>query len=232
MFIAHERDVEPGWIGERAAERGFDVDVCEVRRAANAPAMRWPDPREFALIVPLGSAESAYDDALPWLPGELTMLREAVAADVPVFGICFGAQILARALGGHVGPAPRPEVGWFSIDTTAPDLVPAGPWLQWHLDAFTLPPGATVLARSDVGIQAYRHGRRLGVQFHPEVTPSILAAWIRGGAAALRRAQVDAGAFQAETERRVPQARAAAYDLFDQVWAAIGHRRYRRTSGL
>ncbi|HSK91865.1 MAG TPA: type 1 glutamine amidotransferase [Euzebyales bacterium] len=215
LFIAHEADVAPGYIGDAAAARGFTVERFDVWTAD------LPDPTGYDLIVPLGSAEAAYDDAVPWLDGELAFLRRAVDHDVAVFGICFGAQALARALGGRVCPAAPPEVGWFRIDSVAPDTIAPGPWLEWHFDALTPPAGATTLARSAAGVQAYHRGRTLGVQFHPEVSPEILAEWIAGSRDRLAEIGVDAEAFQRETRRRVPQARRAAAVLFDRVLARL-----------
>lgn len=215
LFIAHEADVAPGYIGDAAAARGFAVERCDVWTADP------PDPGEYDLIVPLGSAESAYDDRVTWLAGELDLIRRAVASQVPVFGICFGAQLLARALGGDVRPAERPEVGWFRVDTAAEDVVATGPWLEWHFDTLTPPAGATVFARSAAGVQAYQHGRTLGVQFHPEVSPEILASWIAGSRDRLAAIDVDADAFLRETRRRAPQARRAAAVLFDRVLSRL-----------
>jgi GMP synthase-like glutamine amidotransferase len=97
---------------------------------------------------------------------------------LPYLGVCFGAQVLAAALGGTVERAPRPELGWVSIETVAPDLIASGPWFQWHRDRFTVPPGGTALAHNDVGVQAFRIGQSVGVQFHPEVDTLLLRSWL------------------------------------------------------
>ncbi|CAN5886745.1 type 1 glutamine amidotransferase [soil metagenome] len=212
LFISHEADVLPGYLGAAAHRHGIAVDVCDLW-AGDA----LPNPSDHDLIVPLGSAAAAYDDSVPWLAAELAYLRGAVAQDVPIFGVCFGAQALARALGGAVRAALRPEVGWYTVDTDAPDLIAPGPWLEWHFDALTPPPGARVLARSAAGVQAYAFGRHLAVQFHPEVTPAILDDWIAAAHDTLVRHGIDIPAFVEETRRRVPEARAAAHLLFDRA---------------
>lgn len=107
----------------------------------------------------LGSRRSAYDDTVPQLAEELAFTRAALAADVPLLGVCFGGQLLARALGAEVWRMAEPEIGWVAIDTAAPALVPPGPWLAWHADAFAVPRGAERLARTDRAVQAFRHGR-------------------------------------------------------------------------
>src|SRR5919106_1472611 len=142
LFISHEADVAPGYIGEAAQERGFAVERLDIWETP------LPDPGSYDLIVPLGSAEAAYDGAVPWLAGELEFLRRATQAGVPVFGICFGAQVLSRALGGSVRLAAQPEVGWFTIDSEAVHDIAPGPWLEWHFDTLMPPDGAKVLARS------------------------------------------------------------------------------------
>jgi GMP synthase (glutamine-hydrolysing) len=222
LFIVQEADAGPGYLDEAARARGFAVEQCAIWKE------QLPDPGSYDLIVPLGSSEAAYDDDVVWLADELAFLREAIALDVPVFGICFGAQALARALGGTVRPAEQPEVGWFTIDTrvhgTDAGVISPGPWLEWHFDTLTPPEGAQILARSPTGIQAYQHGRAFGVQFHPEVSPDILASWIAGSTQQLEELGVDAVGFQRETERRATQARLAAHDLFDQVLRCLGLR--------
>jgi GMP synthase (glutamine-hydrolysing) len=217
LFIVQEADAGPGYLDEAAGARGFAVEQCAIWKE------QLPDPGSFDLIVPLGSSEAAYDDDVVWLADELAFLREAIALDVPVFGVCFGAQALARALGGTVGRAERPEVGWFTINSTDEDVISPGPWLEWHFDTLTPPAGAQILARSPTGIQAYQHGRAFGVQFHPEVSPEILASWI-AGSTQLEELGVDAAGFQRETERRATQARSAAHDLFDRVLSRLGVR--------
>lgn len=217
LFLSHESDVLPGYLGEAARRRDITVDVWDAWRGAPPPS-----PAGYDLLVPLGSAASAYDDTVPWLASELDLLDTAARSGVPVFGVCFGAQALARVLDGAVAPADLPEVGWYTIETTAPDLIAPGPWLEWHFDALTPPPGAEVLATSAAGVQAWRRDRVLGVQFHPEVTPGILDAWARAAPEKLCAAGVDGEALRAETRRRAGPARVAALDLFDRVLGALG----------
>ena len=217
LFICHESDVDPGYLGDAARRRGFAVDTCPLWEGASLP-----DPLGFDLIVPLGSAEAAYDDDVPWLAAELDHLQRAVAADVAVFGVCFGAQAVARVLGGSVRRAEQHEVGWTSIATTAPELVEPGPWFEWHFDTLTPPPGAATLARSSAAVQAFARDRVVGVQFHPEVTGDIVEAWTVSSGHKLRRVGVDPDQLVAETRRRAPRARERALRLFDRVIARLG----------
>jgi GMP synthase (glutamine-hydrolysing) len=213
LFIQHQDDVPPGLVGDRAEQRGVDVEVLRA-----APG-RYPDPRAYDFVVCLGSGAAAYDDTVPWLHDEHAFLRAAVTADVPVLGICFGSQILSRVLGGTVQPCPRPEIGWMRITSSAPALVDPGPWLAWHFDCLTPPPGARELARSPLATQAFSAGRHLGVQFHPEALPAAVASWAAANAGSLDRLGLSADGLVAETRRRLPAARRRAHALFDRFLA-------------
>jgi GMP synthase-like glutamine amidotransferase len=117
-----------------------------------------------------------------------------------VLGVCFGGQLLARALGGSVGRSPAPEIGWCEVDSDDATMVPGGPWFQWHFDRLTPPPGATELARNGSATQAFVQGRALGLQFHPEVDVALVEQWIaedHGGD--MTRLGLDAGDLRART---------------------------------
>jgi GMP synthase-like glutamine amidotransferase len=179
-----------------------------------------PDPRQFAFVASLGSANSPNQTDKPAVVDELRLLERAVAADVPVLGLCFGGQALAAVLGGTVEAAPEPELGWHELETRDPEQVPAGPWLQWHYDRFTVPAGAEELARTPVGSQAFRHGRHLGVQFHPESTIEQVSVWARKDAQRTARYGVSDGVALLEAGRAHQSAAAdAAYALFDAFWS-------------
>ena len=136
------------------------------------------DPRDYGLLVSLGSEFAAFDDSVPWLEREIRLFRAAGEADVPHLGICFGGQLLARTLGGESFRGGQAEIGWPPTWTRDSALVSEGPWFQWHCDTFTPPPDATVIAETDAGPQVYVVGRSMGVQFHPEVTPEIMENWV------------------------------------------------------
>lgn len=211
LFIQHQDDCPPGYVGDRARQRGFELDVVE------AASGEFPDPRDYDLVVPLGSDDAAYDDTVGYLPAEHRLLDAAVGAGVPVFGICFGAQLLARTLGGRVWQAEGPEIGWLRPEITEPDLVEQGPWLVWHLDVMSCPPGGTELARTPVALQAFRYGPHVGVQFHPEAVPASAAVWADHYSSSLAELGIDPGTLLAETWRDRDEARQRGYRLFDRV---------------
>ena len=173
-FLQHSATDVPGVVGDHLDGLGF---ACSSHRADHGPGAL-PAPGTFDLLVVMGSIESVTDPSVPWIAPERGLVARTVGDGVPVLGICFGGQLLAQVLGGTVARAARPEIGWVTLDTDAPDLVPAGPWLDWHEDAFTCPPGAEALARTDVSLHAFAHGPHLGLQFHPEVTRPIVEGWI------------------------------------------------------
>lgn len=212
LFLQHQDDCGPGYLGDRAPELGFTVEVAHLARGA-----RPEDPRRFAMVVPLGSDDSVLDASVDYLADERAFLEEAVAADIPVLGVCFGAQLLATILGGRVRPLDRPEVGWLTVETTEPATVGPGPWLVWHLDALECPHEAELLASTGVAVQAFRQGPHLGVQFHPEATPDSARAWAEKYETALTTAGVEPAALLDETDRRRFESRDRAAALLDRM---------------
>jgi GMP synthase-like glutamine amidotransferase len=214
-----------GLVGDRLAHHGIELDELVVVAAAAHPVsdVEFPDPRDYDLIVPTGSPWSVYDTATigSWIGRELDLLRTAVKADVAVLGICFGGQALAAALGGTVERSPQAEFGWYEIDSSVAAIA-SGPWFQWHFDRFSVPEGSTVLAHSDVGVQAFRFGRSLGVQFHPELTTSILEGWLADAdEAELRHLDGTPEGLLAETAERQEQARPHTEALVDHFLTDI-----------
>lgn len=131
---------------------------------------------EADLLVSLGSPKAAYDgDA--WIATQRELLARWIGEGRKVIGICFGAQMIASAIGGSVAPSGTFHEGWMETGEAA-DPVWRGPWLRWHGDHVALPPEAEVLARSEGTIQAFRYRRALGVQFHPEANAGCVADWI------------------------------------------------------
>jgi GMP synthase (glutamine-hydrolysing) len=125
-------------------------------------------------VVVTGSRASANDpDA--WVDATAAWLAAAVAADVPVLGVCFGHQLLARALGATVFKRAAPEVGFpaVRIDPALAALPRTLTCFVSHEDEVAPHPALHVLAASDAcAVHAYRHGRSLGVQFHLEYPPA------------------------------------------------------------
>jgi GMP synthase-like glutamine amidotransferase len=210
LVIEHERATPGGLVYDWLEDHDVEVEELEIDVDD-----RDVDPTEYDLLVPLGSEFAAYDDSVPWIEREKRLLKAAHDADVSVLGICFGGQLLARVLGGRSFRAAESEIGWLPVRTKDPQLVPEGPWFQWHFDSFTPPPGSQLLADSDAGPQAYIIDRSLGVQFHPEVTPQIMDEWVRVYRHELDAEGVDPDALLEGTHRRADETRATSRRLLD-----------------
>jgi GMP synthase-like glutamine amidotransferase len=210
LIIQHDPAGPAGHVSNWLAARGDEQDVWLI-----SGEEREVDPLAYDLIVALGSEHAAYDDSVPWLASELALLRDAFDADVPMLGICFGSQIMARALGGQAMRAPNAEIGWVDVTSRDPELVPDGPWFEWHYDTFEAPDGAVLLAQTPAAPQAYTIGRTLAVQFHPEVTAEMVDAWLTKGHDLLVRDGVDGAQLLAEMRERDGSNRDRVWRLLD-----------------
>lgn len=182
LSIVHEDSSAPGTYGGVARGRGHEHFEWPIHAGARAPAGPFD-----AVMVFGGTMDTHEEDSYAWLRDETDFIRAHVDAGVPLLGVCLGGQLLAKALGGQVSRAPEPEIGWYEVERlpeaagdpllrVAPERFPS---LQWHNYQFALPDGATLLARSSGCLQAYRFGEAAwGLQFHPEVTRSIVQLWI------------------------------------------------------
>jgi len=216
LIVQHEEPTPAGVAGDWLRDRRADVDVFRIDLED-----RDPDPREYDLVVSLGSQYAAFDDSIPWIDREKRLLGAAMEGDVPVLGLCFGGQLLARVLGGECFRSERSEVGWLPVRSRDPELVPEGPWFQWHFDSFTLPDGAELIADSDAGPQAFSIGRGLGVQFHPEITPDIVDDAVRVYAHELEEVGVHPAGLLDESRRRAQASRQNALGMFERFAAGL-----------
>ena len=187
LFVQHDHVSPPGPVAERLQQRGFEtvetLVVPEEQFHEPNVHFEFPDVADYDVIVPLGAPWGAWDDGCigNWLQPELEWIGAAVTSGKPVLGICFGGQLIARALGGSVAPGPKCEIGWTSVWSDRPDIVSHGPWFQFHYDRWTLPPGAVEIARNPVASQAFLTHNSLALQFHPELTAPALKDWLDWG---------------------------------------------------
>ena len=185
LCLTHERQGPAGLFAEVVRERGDDLLEWNVSGGPPPEA-----PEEFdALVVFGGSMHVDQEDRHPWLSGQHDLVRQALERDQPLMGVCLGGQLLARAAGAAVGPASRPEIGWFEVELTqagaSDPVLGAIPGrfeaFEWHSYAFEVPQGGELLAESPVCAQAFRVGAGAwAVQFHPEVTREMLELWRSG----------------------------------------------------
>ena len=158
------------------------VEFADLYRA-DAPV---PDISAYDALIFLGGPMSVNDD-LPYLGREMEFIRQAISRQQPLLGICLGAQLIARALGATVRRNAVKEIGWYRLDFTEAagrnglfQGLSQETVFHWHGETFDLPPGAELLASSELcRNQAYRIGESVyGLQFHLEVTPEIIADWL------------------------------------------------------
>jgi GMP synthase-like glutamine amidotransferase len=167
----------PGSIGPWLENAGYDIGTT---RFFEKGALL-PEPASVDLLVVMGGPMSVNDEAeLPWLAAEKRFIAEVIRLGRPVLGVCLGAQLIACALGGHVFANREREIGWFPVEAVAQDdpalfrFPPSVEVFHWHGETFSLPAGATHLARSAAcDNQAFQFGKAvIGLQFHLETTPA------------------------------------------------------------
>ncbi|GAA3681351.1 type 1 glutamine amidotransferase [Nocardioides ginsengisoli] len=183
LVIGHDYLETAGSIEGRFAERGYEIDSVRVvpsdRFDDPGVDFDFPDPRDYDAVLVLGARWSSYSDTVAsWVKPETELLQAADEAEIPVFGICFGGQMLAQAHGGSVAPSPVPEVGPHVV-TGVPAV--AGIWTQWHSDRFVPPADAIVIGANAAAPQAFVLRRNLAVQFHPEIDADSLEGWMHDG---------------------------------------------------
>lgn len=208
VVLQHVEAEGPAVLGEVLRAAGAALEV--VRTDLGAPP---EEVSEYDGVVVLGGPMSASSDSgFPTRQAELALLRAALDANVPTFGVCLGAQLLASAAGAPVYKSGKPEIGWGTVELGS--LAASDPLfaqiaspltvLHWHGETFDLPVGAAPLARSTLyPNQAFRLGSvAWGLQFHVEVDDTavgrLLAAFredalgVEGGTVAIAKATEDA----------------------------------------
>lgn len=182
---------------------------------------------EFSGLVFMGGPMSVNDD-LPWINNSLSLIRQAVATDLPVLGHCLGGQLMAKALGGKVYVNPVKEMGWGEVNVA--DNAVARAWFDdlttfqsfhWHGETFSLPQGATcILSSPYCDNQAFALGIHLGMQCHVEMTERLVRDWC--SVAAEELAYLDGPAVQsideieADLTNRVAGLNAVAERLYNK----------------
>lgn len=211
LLLANSDDADAGFSGERFRHHGYSF-IENIRERPDD----WAPLDGVDLVVLLGSEWSVYwPQVQDRVQAELQLIRHAHGRGVPIYGICFGSQSIAAALGGSVAAAPEAEIGWYDNIDSDVDAIAGGPWMQWHSDVVTVPADAIELARSSLCTQAYRIGRTFATQFHPEVNEAMITRWGTAGAATLAARGTSTDELRAETSRNVIESRPNAERLVD-----------------
>lgn len=201
------------------------------------------DASSYDGVIVLGGPMGVYEsDRYPHLRDEIRIVREAIAAEKPVLGICLGAQLIATALGGEVSRLPTSEIGWYDVDLTEhgrgdPLLAELGERsriFQWHTDGIRLPEGIQPLASSPAcPVQAFRYRHHVyGLQFHLEVDGPMIERWLSmpaqahqlvglGGSDAVERVRE-------ETQLRISDTMSLGRRVFGRYIELFGSKRRKR----
>jgi GMP synthase (glutamine-hydrolysing) len=239
LILTHLDDRQTGLVRDCLRRAGLAVHELDALHDAELPGVD-----EISGLVSLGGRASATRvDREPALAAEVELMAAALADDVPVLGMCLGAQLLAVAAGGEVKPIGRMYVDWprMSRLPAAQDdplfgaLPEALPVLEWHEDMIELPPGAVELATTPApGAALFRLSDRpgWGSQAHLEVTEGLLVdAWLAGpaDAAEIEAAGHDIEAFRAASRDHVEVQMAAARPIFHAFAVQVSRRRAPRS---
>ena len=217
--VADAADSDGGYVTERLVQRGGELHELDRDALPTFDTLGGSD-----LVLLLGSEKSAHE--AKWIDSvtaEVLLIRDALAAGTPVMGICYGAQLLARALGGTSWRADQAELGWSRVDTIDPVLCPEGPWGQMHSDVFAPGPTSRVLGTSWRGPQCIIDdsfgARAIAWQFHPEVTPATYERWVVEGY--YGDTGVDTKDLIRQAHVHAPKARNLAFALTDSALAYL-----------
>lgn len=197
LIFRHFPSEGPGYLAEFLDRHGLRYRTVKVDEGEAIP----DSIADVAGLVFMGGPMSV-NDPLPWIPRTLRLIRQAVAADVPVLGHCLGGQLMSKALGGRVRRNRAKEIGWLPVQAVAsPEtdqwldgLPPAFEVFHWHGETFSIPPGATHILRSRYcRNQGFVLGKSLALQCHIEMTPEMVRTWSRDGANEIASALPAAG---------------------------------------
>jgi GMP synthase-like glutamine amidotransferase len=181
LIVSHVACSRPGYLCDY-----LDRQSVAYRRFSIESGEALPSADELSGLVLLGAPVSV-NSAQAWIEQEMALVRDCAEREIPVFGICFGGQLISKAFGGEVFAAPSMQIGWHPITITEqtrrlfngtpmPERFSA---FEWHGETFTLPAGAVPLFNGDcIGNQGFLHRGCLAVQFHPEVTEEIIREWV------------------------------------------------------
>jgi GMP synthase-like glutamine amidotransferase len=172
----------PGYLGEYLQAHSIPWEMVCVDDENPIPQQT----EDLSGLVFMGAGVSV-NDRLSWIEGELKLIRKAIDIDLPIMGVCFGAQLISRALGGEISRGKGMEIGWRPVYMQVTNE--RDNWLKgipleftafhWHADTYTLPRQSLHLMKSDCfDQQGFIMGNHLGMQFHLEMTREMVENWI------------------------------------------------------
>ena len=222
LVISHAACEHAGYLCEYLDQRNVPYERIRHEQGESIPEAI----HSLSGLVFLGSPNSV-NDSLSWIQEEITLIQSALLVDMPVLGICFGAQLIAKALGARVIPASSMQIGWHPIrftqrghalfdDTGLADHFLA---FEWHGDTFSFPEDATpVFTGECIERQGFVFKNCLAVQFHPEITEVMIHEWINRYAYCLEKPTPciqQSNEILRDMEQRLAAQRKIADRLFD-----------------
>jgi len=226
LVVQHDPTIHLGNLEPVLREAGYDIEVVDATSADFAQL----DARAADLVIVLGNDHGVYEkDRRPYIAAEEEWLADRLSQHRPTLGVCFGAQIMASALGGEVFRGPSTQIGFRSVELTeagadSPVAVFEGvPVLQWHGDTFTLPSGVTRLAgSSDYANEAFAIGNwALAMQFHPETTTAMYEQWLADGRESVANQGLTLEQLLIEDQRNSAAMQAASAKMLTRWLAAL-----------
>ncbi len=191
ILVVKHIDIEgPGSIEEFFRNTAWNIKAIDFKAVDLSMGEKLPESLVgIDAIITLGGPMNVYEEEkYPFLKDEDEFLKKAIKEEIPILGICLGAQLLAKACGAKVKKAASKEVGWYKVNLTDEgkkdplfkNLPPELTVFQWHEDTFEIPKGGLLLVEgASCPNQAFRFGKAAyGLQFHVEVTPDIIESWI------------------------------------------------------
>lgn len=187
-LLQHDRTQRPGVLLDYLSQQGIPLVTFTPEEGGFVPR----SAKDFSGVVLLGSQRSVNDE-LPWIDTEVALVRSAMAADVPVLGHCFGAQLMAKSLGATVSHNAWANIGWSRLRVTPPAraLFDASEIVafNWHYETFSIPQGARrILFGEHCLNKGFAVGKHLAFQCHFEVTEDIIREWCSSADAELAAA--------------------------------------------
>ncbi|MGH8677962.1 MAG: type 1 glutamine amidotransferase [Burkholderiales bacterium] len=221
-IFRHFRTEGPGYFATYLESRAIPWKLIRLDRNEPVPG----EARQFSGLAFMGGPMSVNDE-LPWISPVLDLIRSAASENVPVIGHCLGGQLMAKAHGGSVGPAPVKEIGWGNV--ACADGAVAEQWLgglaqfesfHWHGETFTIPPGAArIMGSQHCANQGYAIGPHLAMQCHVEMTEELIRTWCRYGAKEIERSAGSPGVQPVrEIGRDLRRRIAALHTVADRIY--------------
>jgi GMP synthase-like glutamine amidotransferase len=222
-IFRHTATEGPGYLAAFLDDRKIPWQLIRIDAGDAVPQ----SATAYSGLVFMGGPMSVNDD-LPWIAKVETLIRDAVAKDVPLLGHCLGGQLISKALGAVVSRNPVKEIGWGRVKVADNDI--ARSWFggiqdfeafHWHGESFALPQGAThLLSNKHCANQAYAIGKHLALQCHVEMTAEMIAAWCVAGAdeigASNSPAVQSASEMQQQMNGKLPRLNSVADQLYSR----------------